>query len=122
MSGAETLELVAAVTEPSRRQLLDMLLEQGESTATAMAEELPLTRQAVTKHLTVLKRAGLVEARKSGREVRYRLDVERLDQATRSLGELATTWDRRLLRMKKIAEGEATARGRRPPRASPPGS
>src|SRR6185437_16212959 len=107
---------------PSRRQLLDMLLEQGESTATAMAEELPLTRQAVTKHLTVLKRAGLVEARKSGREVRYRLDVERLDQATRSLGELATTWDRRLLRMKKIAESEATARGRRPPRASPPGS
>jgi DNA-binding transcriptional ArsR family regulator len=96
--------LVAAVTEPTRRQMLDLLLERGESTATALADSLPITRQAVSKHLTVLERAGLVDAGKHGRELRYRLNVERLDEAAQSLGELAAAWDRRLLRIKQIAE------------------
>ena len=104
--------LVAAVTEPTRRQLLDLLLERGESTATALADGLPITRQAVSKHLAVFRRVGLVEGEKSGREVRYRLNVERLDQATRSLGELAATWDRRLLRIKRIAEAAAARQPR----------
>jgi DNA-binding transcriptional ArsR family regulator len=100
-------ELVAAVTEPTRRQMLDLLLERGESTATALAGSLPITRQAVSKHLAVLTRAGLVDGEKSGREMRYRLNVERLDRATRSLGELAATWDQRLMRIKRIAERAA---------------
>jgi DNA-binding transcriptional ArsR family regulator len=100
----DTETLVAAVTEPSRRQLLDLLLEHGESTATALADSLPITRQAVSKHLAVLTRVGLVDGEKSGREMRYRLNIEHLDRATRSLGELAEAWDQRLLRIKRIAE------------------
>jgi DNA-binding transcriptional ArsR family regulator len=100
----DTQTLVAAVTEPTRRQMLDLLLEHGESTATSLADSLPITRQAVSKHLAVLTRVGLVEGEKSGREMRYRLNVEHLDRATKSLGELAEAWDQRLLRIKRIAE------------------
>jgi len=103
--------LVAAVTEPTRRQMLDLLLERGESTATVLADKLPISRQAVSKHLAVFTRVGLVEGEKSGREMRYRLNVERLDQAARSLGELAAIWDQRLLRIKRIAETAARASG-----------
>jgi DNA-binding transcriptional ArsR family regulator len=100
----DTETLVAAVTEPTRRQILDLLLERGESTATVLADGLPISRQAVSKHLAVFTRVGLVEREKSGREMRYRLNVERLDRATQSLGELAATWDQRLTRIKQIAE------------------
>jgi DNA-binding transcriptional ArsR family regulator len=103
----EAEALVAAVTEPSRRQMLDLLLERGESTATVLADSLPISRQAVSKHLAVFSRVGLVEREKTGREMRYRLNVERLDEATRSLGELAAAWDRRLMRIKQIAETAA---------------
>jgi DNA-binding transcriptional ArsR family regulator len=105
----ETEALVAAVTEPSRRQMLDLLLERGDSTATVLADSLPISRQAVCKHLAVFARVGLVEGEKLGREVRYRLNVEKLDEATRSLGELAAAWDRRLMRIKQIAETVAAA-------------
>jgi DNA-binding transcriptional ArsR family regulator len=105
----ENEALVAAVTEPMRRQMLDLLLEHGESTATVLADNLPISRQAVSKHLAVFTRVGLVEGEKSGREMRYRLNVERLDRAAQSLGELAAAWDRRLLRIKQIAETAAAA-------------
>jgi DNA-binding transcriptional ArsR family regulator len=64
---AEDDELWAAIAEPMRRRLLDVLLERGEATATALAEELPVTRQAVAKHLAVLERAGLVSGARRGR-------------------------------------------------------
>jgi DNA-binding transcriptional ArsR family regulator len=112
MAGAVDAEtLVAAATEPTRRQVLDLLLERGESTATALADSLPITRQAVAKHLAVLTRVGLVEGERNGREMRYCLNVEHLDRATRSLGELADAWDRRLLRIKRIAEAAHHAKG-----------
>jgi DNA-binding transcriptional ArsR family regulator len=107
VAAVETDALVAAVTEPTRRRMLDLLLEGGESTATVLADRLPISRQAVSKHLAVFTRVGLVEGEKSGREMRYRLNVERLDQAARSLGELAAIWDQRLLRIKRIAEAAA---------------
>jgi DNA-binding transcriptional ArsR family regulator len=103
----ETEALVAAVTEPTRRQMLDLMLDRGESTATRLADSLPITRQAVSKHLAVFTRVGLVNSEKSGREMRYRLNIERLDEALRSLGELAAAWDRRLMRIKQIAETAA---------------
>jgi DNA-binding transcriptional ArsR family regulator len=109
----DTEALIAAVTEPTRRQMLDLLLDRGESTATALADSLPITRQAVSKHLTILDRVGLVEGEKSGREMRYRLNIERLDRATKSLGELATTWDQRLLRIKRIAETAAAKQSKK---------
>ena len=97
-------QLLAAVAEPSRRQLLDALLARGEATATRLAEDSPLTRQAVSKHLAVLDRAGLVESRRRGREVRYSIRPERLNEATRSMAEVAAAWDRRLEAIKRLAE------------------
>jgi ArsR family transcriptional regulator, cadmium/lead-responsive transcriptional repressor len=104
MSAREDERLLAAVAEPSRRQLLDALLTHGEATATTLAEKSPLTRQAVSKHLRVLDRAGLVESHREGREVRYSVRTERLDKATRSMAELAADWDSRLQRIKRLAE------------------
>ena len=109
----EAVELVAAVTEPTRRRLLDLLLERGESTPSALANDLPVTRQAVTKHLTVLDRAGLVSGERHGREMRYRINVDRLDEATASLNALADAWDRRLLRIKRLAEASHAAAKKR---------
>ncbi len=104
MKRAEEESLWAAVGEPSRRQLLDSLLAHGEATATALAVESPLTRQAVSKHLAVLDRAGLVGSRREGREVRYSVRPNRLDEVTRSMAEVAATWDRRLQTIKSLAE------------------
>jgi DNA-binding transcriptional ArsR family regulator len=97
-------ELWAAVADPTRRRLLDVLLAQGDATATTLAAELPITRQAVAKHLAVLDRAGLVEGRRHGREVRYAVRPERLDAATRSLTHVAAGWDERLATIKRLAE------------------
>ncbi len=96
--------LWAAIGEPSRRRLLDVLLVQGESTPSALAGELPFTRQAVSKHLGVLDRAGLVEGRREGREMRWAIRPERLDAATKEMRAVADNWDRRLLAIKQIAE------------------
>jgi DNA-binding transcriptional ArsR family regulator len=102
--GDEADELWAAVADPTRRRLLDALLAQGEATATMLAGELPVTRQAVAKHLAVLDRAGLIEGRRRGREVRYAVRPERLDAATRWLARVAAEWDGRLAAIKRLAE------------------
>ncbi|HEY3611795.1 MAG TPA: helix-turn-helix domain-containing protein, partial [Pseudonocardiaceae bacterium] len=74
-------------------------------TATTVAAALPVSRQAVVKHLAVLHRAGLVTGRRAGREVRYLPCPDRLDEAARWLSELAGEWGRRLRAIKLIAEG-----------------
>jgi DNA-binding transcriptional ArsR family regulator len=103
-------ELWAAIADPTRRQLLDVLLARGEATATTLAVELPVTRQAVAKHLAVLDRAGLVEGRRHGREVRYAVRPERLDAATRRLAQVAGEWDQRLAAIKRLAESAEAGR------------
>jgi DNA-binding transcriptional ArsR family regulator len=112
MSAIAADELWSAVGDPTRRRVLDLLLDRGEATATVLAGELPVTRQAVTKHLAVLDRAGLVEGRRQGREVRYAVRPQRLDAATRSLAEVAAEWDMRLSAIKRIAESVARERRR----------
>jgi DNA-binding transcriptional ArsR family regulator len=101
--GAED-QLWAAVGEPSRRRVLDVLLARGEATPTMLAAELPFSRQAVTKHLAVLDRAGLVEGRRLGREVRYVVRPERLAVAADSMTRVAARWDERLVAIKRVAE------------------
>ena len=96
--------------------MLDALLNQGEATATMVAGELPVTRQAVAKHLVVLDRAGLVEGRRRGREVRYAVRPERLDVAARSMAQVAAEWDTRLTAIKRIAEAAAAAQRSEPDR------
>jgi DNA-binding transcriptional ArsR family regulator len=102
--GEQGDELWAAVADPTRRRLLDALLAHGEATATTLAGDLPVTRQAVAKHLAVLDRVGLVEGRRRGRELRYAVRPERLDAATRWLARVAAEWDDRLEAIKRIAE------------------
>src|SRR5205823_9072830 len=106
---AEVDELWSAVGDPTRRRVLDVLLDRGEATATILAGELPVTRQAVAKHLAVLDRAGLVEGMRRGREVRYAIRPQRLDTATRSMAQVAADWDVRLSAIKRIAESVARA-------------
>jgi DNA-binding transcriptional ArsR family regulator len=101
---AEEDALWAAVADPTRRRVLESLLEQGEATTTMLAEGLPVTRQAVAKHLVVLDRVGLVAGERRGREVRYAVRPERLDAAAASMARVAAQWDRRLARIKRLAE------------------
>jgi DNA-binding transcriptional ArsR family regulator len=96
--------LWAAVADPTRRRVLDALLEQGEASTTTLAEGLPVTRQAVAKHLVVLNRVGLVAGRRRGREVRYAIRPERLDDAAAAMARVAAQWDGRLARIKRLAE------------------
>jgi len=106
----EVDELWSAIGDPTRRRVLDLILDRGEATATVVAGELPVTRQAVAKHIAVLGRAGLVEARREGREVRYAVRPQRLDAAARSMASVAAQWDTRLVAIKRIAEAAARAR------------
>jgi ArsR family transcriptional regulator, cadmium/lead-responsive transcriptional repressor len=108
---AEDDALWAAVADPTRRRVLDALLERGATTTTALAEGLPVTRQAVAKHLVVLNRVGLVEGRRRGREVRYAVQPERLDAASEAMAHVAAKWDRRLARIKRLAESMQTETG-----------
>jgi len=101
---AEEDALWAAVADPTRRRVLDALLEQGEATTTTLADGLPVTRQAVAKHLVVLNRVGLVSGVRRGREVRYAVQPERLDEAAEAMAQVAAKWDRRLVRIKRLAE------------------
>ena len=66
-------QVFGALADPSRRQVIGYLSERGTATATELTGELPMTRQAVTKHLATLADAGLVESERLGRETRYRL-------------------------------------------------
>jgi DNA-binding transcriptional ArsR family regulator len=84
--------------------MLDLLLQEGEGTATSLGRQLPVTRQAVAKHLAVLDRAGLVRAQPAGREKRYRIDDAQLARAVAQLSSVGAAWDARLARIKRIAE------------------
>jgi DNA-binding transcriptional ArsR family regulator len=104
-------DLWSAIGDPTRRRLLDHLLTAGTATATTLGRQLPITRQAVAKHLTVLERAGLVHAATTGREKHYRVDSTRLALAVTQLTTVGTAWDDRLQRVKHLAEAiqQATA-------------
>jgi DNA-binding transcriptional ArsR family regulator len=105
-------ELWSAIGDPSRRLVLDLLVSHGEVSASWLAGRVPFSRQAVSKHLVVLERAGLIRRRKQGREVLYQVEADRLDQATQAMAELAAQWDQRLSMIKRLAEAaHAETRG-----------
>ena len=97
-------ELWSALGDPTRRRMLDVLLADGDATATGLSELLPVTRQAIAKHFGVLERAGLVLVTPAGREMRYRLDDAQFARAVAQLASVGTSWDARLRRIKRIAE------------------
>jgi DNA-binding transcriptional ArsR family regulator len=96
--------LWSAIGDPTRRRMLDLLLATGNGTATSLSEQLPVTRQAVAKHLGVLERVGLVQVTPAGREMRYQVDEAQLARAVLQLSSVGATWDARLRRIKRIAE------------------
>ena len=96
--------LWTAIGDPTRRRVLDLLLVEGPGTASGLGRRLPVTRQAVAKHLAVLKRAGLVSSEQAGREVRYSLDAVQFDRAVAQLTAVGQEWDGRLRRIRHIAE------------------
>lgn len=97
-------ELWSAVGDPTRRRMLDLLLTDRGSTATTLSEQLPVSRQAVAKHLGVLDRVGLVHVRPSGRERRYEVNEVQFARAVAQLSSVGAAWDARLGRIKRIAE------------------
>lgn len=97
-------DLWSAIGDPTRRRMLDLLLVSGDGTATSLGQQLPVTRQAVAKHLAVLDRVGLVQAATAGREKRYRVDDAQLARAVAQLSSVGSAWDARLQRIKRIAE------------------
>jgi DNA-binding transcriptional ArsR family regulator len=96
--------LWSAVGDPTRRRMLDVLVGQGAATATSLAGVLPVSRQAVAKHLLVLERAGLVHAVAVGREKQFRVDGVQLRRAVAQLADVGAAWDARLSRIQGIAE------------------
>jgi len=104
MSTAVDDDLWSAIGDPTRRRMLDLLLAGGEGTATTLSADLPVTRQAVTKHLLVLDRVGLVRSAQAGREKRYVVDDAQLARAVAQLNAVGSLWDARLRRIKSLAE------------------
>ncbi|KQW02707.1 metalloregulator ArsR/SmtB family transcription factor [Streptomyces sp. Root369] len=97
-------DILLALADPIRRQILSILSREGDGTSTSLAASLPVTRQAVAKHLAVLERAGLIRGHRAGREVRYAADLQPLQRTTRWLEALAGQWERRLEAIKDLAE------------------
>ena len=97
-------ELWSAIGDPTRRQMLDLLLAAGSGTSTSLSASLPVSRQAVAKHLAVLDRVGLVHGETVGRERHYRIDDDQFDRALAQLHAVSSAWDGRLRRIKRLAE------------------
>ena len=94
----------SALADERRRSVVELLAQRGGATPTELARELPVTRQAVAKHLITLRAAGLVEPRRQGRETRYRLTPEPLAEAMTWMAELGAQWDDRLEALRRYLE------------------
>ncbi len=90
-----------ALADPNRRFVLETLADRGSATATELAAALPVTRQAVAKHLGTLRAAELVEPTRSGREIRYSLRPEPLGDALDWMEHVGAQWDERLAALRK---------------------
>lgn len=110
-------DVFAALGDPSRRRIVELLARSPDgATATALAAELGVTRQAAAKHLQVLRSAGLAEAERTGRESRHRLVPTGLEPAERWIADVERAWAGRLGRLRRALDdqGGARRRGSRP--------
>ena len=98
--------IFAALADPMRRSLVANLAERSPKTATQLAQEYPITRQGILKHLTILEAAGMVAVHQAGREKRYTLTPEPLGELEQWINEISAKWDERLLRLKTWLEQE----------------
>lgn len=95
-SGDRSPEVFAALADPTRRRVLDELSKKGAASATELAGAMPVSRQAVAKHLAQLEEAGLVAGERSGRERRFRLTPGPMTDAVSWMADVGSQWDRRL--------------------------
>jgi len=100
----EVTAVFTALADPRRREVLEVVASAGAITATAVADQLTISRQAVAKHLAVLTEAGLVLSSKRGREVRFEVSPAPLEQTAVWLQRQASAWDRQLAALKRRAE------------------
>jgi predicted ArsR family transcriptional regulator len=96
MTDEHTQRVFLALADPTRRLLLQYLCEDGSGTAASFATRLPITRQAITKHLVTLEQAGLVTVHETGRERRYVPRPESLQTVATWIGAIEAQWDQRL--------------------------
>ena len=101
MPEGRTDAIFSALSDPTRRQVMRALSEQGPSTATGLSAQLPVTRQAVTKHLATLADAGLVTATRRGREKLYTISPAPLTEAVTWMADLGARWDERLAALRR---------------------
>ena len=95
----------AALADPTRREVVRLLAEHPGLTASALADELPVSRQAIAKHLGILHDAGLAEAAREGRETRYRLTPAPMNDAMAWMARTGARWDDRLARLERRLVG-----------------
>lgn len=93
-----------ALGDATRLELLSRLGIEGAATATRLADALPVTRQAVSRHLRVLEDAGFLRSTKHGRDVLYAVDPAALQERGERLTAMSRAWDRRLHSIKERAE------------------
>ncbi|HUD94521.1 MAG TPA: metalloregulator ArsR/SmtB family transcription factor [Sphingobium sp.] len=104
MPRAEPASLFAALGDSTRLGLVSCLSDGSERSIVQLGDGLPMSRQAVAKHLDVLHGAGLVHRRKNGREVHYALRREAIEAARAWLDEVDAQWDATLSRLKAFVE------------------
>jgi DNA-binding transcriptional ArsR family regulator len=101
--GVDVGAVFSALADPTRREVVRSLATEPGLTASHLAGELPMTRQAVAKHLNALSGAGLVQARREGRETRYTLTPAPLGEAIEWMTSVGAQWDDRLARLAQRA-------------------
>jgi DNA-binding transcriptional ArsR family regulator len=106
---AGTQPVFAALSDPTRRRVLELIGEQGEASASQLAADLPVTRQAAHKHLASLVRAGLIADRRAGREVLYRLTPAPMSDAMSWMATVGGEWDERLASLRRHLAGRRAA-------------
>ncbi len=94
----------AALGSPTRLELVSRLSDGSEHSITALSSDLELTRQAVTKHLSVLQQAGIVDSRRIGRESRFIIRPDSIDQAKDYLARVSNEWDANIARLRSAVE------------------
>lgn len=92
--------LLSALADPTRREVYERLTARGPATASQLADELPVSRQAIAKHLGVLGAAGLVERQPRGRQVVFSARVEPLGEVSRWIDGVGRDWESRLRKLK----------------------
>jgi DNA-binding transcriptional ArsR family regulator len=97
-------EVFAALGDPTRFEVLSRLADGGPASASALAEALPVSRQAIAKHLAALEEVGLVERSRQGREVVFTVDSGPLSEVAMWAGQIGSQWDHRLERLKRAVD------------------